>query len=263
MYPYINLFSLELPTYGLLSLLGVLAAGMVSIKIIDKRNVDANSFLLTAFSAAIGLFIGAHLLYGVTRMRDVAEAFSNYSEFDSFADFLKHIFSLFGGMVFYGGLYGGLAFGYLWAKRKKYDISGLSDVFAVSVPLFHAFGRVGCFFAGCCYGAEADWGISGRVIVADVRENAKRIPIQLIEAFLLLLIFALMLLLFLKNRANGTLIFVYLIIYAVIRFVLEFFRGDEIRGRLLMFSTSQWISLATLLWVGIYLVFHRKRKNKV
>ncbi|MBR3971894.1 MAG: prolipoprotein diacylglyceryl transferase [Ruminococcus sp.] len=262
MYPYINVFSFELPTYGLISLLGVLAAGLVSLRIIKKRNVDVNSFLVTAIAAAVGLFIGAHLLYGITRIADIAEAFREYSYFESFFEFLKYLSELFGGMVFYGGLYGGLITGYLWAKHKKYNVSGLSDVFAVAIPIFHAFGRVGCFFAGCCYGAESEWGIAGRVIVADVRENVKRIPVQLIEAFLLLLLFSIMLWLFLKNRAKGNLIFVYLLIYAVMRFILEFIRGDEIRGRLLMFSTSQWISIITLLWVIAYLVIRKQRKDK-
>lgn len=260
MYPYINVFSFDIPTYGLISLLGVLAAGFVSLRIIRKRNVDINSFLTTAIAAAIGLFIGAHLLYGITRMSDVIDAFEHYSQFDSFSEFIKYVAELFSGMVFYGGLYGGLLAGYFWAKNRKYNIKGLSDVFAVAIPIFHAFGRIGCFFAGCCYGAESEWGFSGRVIVADVRENAKRIPVQLIEAFLLILLFAFMLMLFFKNRAKGNLIFIYLTIYAVMRFVLEFFRGDEIRGRLLMFSTSQWISIFTLLWViGYFIVKSRKK----
>lgn len=260
MFPYINVFSFELPTYGIISLLGVLAAGFISMRLIGKRNVDANSFLITAIVSAIGLFIGAHLLYGVTRMGDIVDGFEHYSEFESFFEFAKYIAELFGGMVFYGGLYGGLIGGYLWAKKKKYDVKGLSDVFSVAIPIFHAFGRIGCFFAGCCYGTEVDWGISGRVIVADVRENAKRIPVQLIEAFLLLLLFVLMLVLFLKNKVNGKLIFIYLIVYAWMRFVLEFFRGDEIRGSILMFSTSQWISIFTLLWVSAYLLIQKRRK---
>ncbi len=263
MFPYISIFSLELPTYGLISLVGVIVAGLVALKLAPKRGIEKTDLVSTAIVAAIGLFIGAHLLYGITRIEDVMEAFRSYKRFENFGDFLSRILELFSGMVFYGGLYGGLLAGFLYAKKKKIPVGGVSDVFALFIPLFHVFGRIGCFFAGCCYGVESKWGISGRVITGKLREVTPRFPVQLLETFLLLLLFFLVFFLYQKGKAKGRLIFIYLLIYAVLRFCLEYLRGDEIRGKLLMFTTSQWISIVTILWVSIFLKFKNRRKNKI
>lgn len=261
MLPYIKVFGIQLPVYGLISIVGLLVAGVVVIKISKKRNTDKYDLMYIAVAAAVGLFIGAHLLYAVTRIEDIITVFSNYHNYEGSWDFLKDLSELTSGMVFYGGLYGGLLAGFLFAKRKKYPIGDMSDAFAVFVPLFHIFGRIGCFFAGCCYGMECSTGFSGRVIAEGVRENIKRLPIQLIEAGCLFVLFLIMLYSYNKQKARGKLIFVYLIFYAVVRFVLEFFRGDEIRGSFLCLSTSQWISLITLVWVSAYLII-RKYKIK-
>ena len=85
----------------------------------------------------------------------------------------------------------------------------------------------------------------------------------LAEAFLLLVLFLLLLSLYMKGKCKGRLMLVYLSIYAVIRFTLEFFRGDEIRGHLWIFSTSQWISLLTLLVVIIYLVISNRKRRQI
>lgn len=260
MFPYFSIFSLQLPTYGIISLVGVVVAGLVALKLSKRRGLDKADLASVAIVSAVGLFLGAHLLYGITRMDDVLEVFRNYKRYEDFGAFISRIFELFSGMVFYGGLYGGLFAGYLYAKKKKLSIENVSDVFALFIPLFHVFGRVGCFFAGCCYGVESEWGIAGRVITGKLREVTPRFPVQLLEAFLLLLLFLFVLFLYKKGKANGRLIFVYLIIYAVLRFCLEFMRGDEIRGKLLMFTTSQWISIVTVIWVSIVL-FARHRKG--
>lgn len=262
MFPYFDIFGFQLPTYGLISLVGVIVAGLVILKLAPKRGIDKSDLLSTAIVAAIGLFIGAHLLYGITRIEDVIEAFGSYKRFESFGAFLSHVLELFSGMVFYGGLYGGLFAGFLYAKKKKLPVGGVSDVFALFIPLFHVFGRIGCFFAGCCYGVESEVGITGRVITGKLREVTPRFPVQLLEAFLLLLLFFLMFFLYQKGRAKGNLIFIYLLIYAVLRFCLEFLRGDEIRGKFMMFTTSQWISIVTILWVSVFLIIRKCRKNK-
>ncbi len=262
MLPYIEVFGLSIPTYGLVSVLGVFAAGLVSLHIAKKRNVDIYCLLSTAIAAAVGLFIGAHLLYSLTRIEDIIYVLTHYEYYDGFWDFARNLVRPMSGMVFYGGLYGGLLAGLIFAKAKKYPVGEMGDVFSVFIPLFHAFGRVGCFFAGCCYGVESEFGFAGRVYALGMRESVRRFPVQLLEVFCLLVLFAMMLTLYKREKARGKLIFIYLLIYGVLRFILEFFRGDEIRGRFLMFSTSQWISILTILWVSLYLVIHRIRLRK-
>ncbi len=262
MLPYIGIFGVSIPTYGLISVLGVFAAGLVSLSVVKKRSIDIYGFLSTAIAAAAGLFVGAHLLYSLTRIEDIAYVLSHYDHYDGFWDFAQKLLRPMSGMVFYGGLYGGLLAGFIFAIAKRYPVGEMGDVFAVFIPLFHAFGRVGCFFAGCCYGVESEFGIAGRVYAVGMRESTKRFPVQLLEALCLLLLFAVMLSLCKREKARGKLIFIYLISYAVLRFILEFFRGDEIRGRLLMFSTSQWISILTIIWVSLYLVIEHIKLRK-
>ena len=261
MRPEIYLFGLSFPTYGMIAFAGLLVCAAVSVVLLRRRNINSSDFLFTTVAVAVGLLAGSHLLYALTRSAEIAQVIKNYGEYSSFASFFEDFIRYFSGMVFYGGLYGGLLFGVLFAKKKKYPVREMTDVFAVLVPLFHVFGRVGCFFAGCCYGVKWQYGISGRVIVGDVKEYAKRLPIQLVEAGMLLVIFSVMLWLFAKNKCRQKLIFVYLCTYAVIRFVLEFFRGDEVRGFFLTLSTSQWISILTLVWVGVYLVASKKKSK--
>lgn len=263
MYPYIRIFSFDIPTYGLISVLGVFIAGFVSVKLSAKRNLCKEDLIRTGIVAAVGLFAGAHMLYGITRTGDILKAFANYDTFDGFGDFVLHILQLFSGMVFFGGLYGGLFAGFIYAKKKRFPLTDTSDTFALFIPLFHAFGRVGCFFAGCCYGVKSEWGIQGRVIAGNLKEHTKRFPVQLLEALLLILLFFILFLLYKKTKARGKLIFIYLLIYSVLRFCLEYLRGDDIRGRLLMFSTSQWISLVTILWVSAYLIIKKYKKSKI
>lgn len=262
MCPYVYPFGLELPVYGLISLFGILVAGIVAFVLAKKKALDFYDLLLTALIGGIGVFAGAHILYALTRTGDIISAFSYYHSFENKWDFVRYVFDVASGMVFYGGLYGGLLAGFLFIRKKRYPADKFADVFSVVIPLFHAFGRVGCFFAGCCYGIEWEHGIEGRVLSAGVREHIGRFPVQLLEALCLLILFSLLLfLLFKGGKFEGKLMPIYLSSYAVLRFSLEFLRGDEIRGHFLVLSTSQWISLITLAGVTLYLII-RRRKNK-
>ena len=261
MCPYVNIFGLELPLYGLISLVGILVSAAVAYPLSRRVGVPFFDIMTTALFGGLGVFLGSHLLYALTRAEDIILTFSSYGDYDSLWEFLRELADLSSGMVFYGGLYGGLLFGYLWIRGKRNIISPVADVFAVIIPLFHAFGRVGCFFAGCCYGIECRYGFSGRVLSSGSSEQIKRLPVQLIEAVLLLILFAVLLILFCKKTARGRLMCIYLLSYAVLRFVLEFFRGDAIRGHFLFLSTSQWISLATVIGVTLYILCRRKNRN--
>ena len=91
--------------------------------------------------------------------------------------------------------------------------------------------------------------------------DVNRLPIQLIEAGLNLLIFLLIFYLFKKSKMTDKLIFVYMLVYPVVRFTLEFFRGDAIRGFLFGLSTSQWISILLFVTAIIGLSVSHFRKK--
>jgi len=155
--------------------------------------------------------------------------------------------------VFFGGLIGGFFAALIYIRRRKLDFRDITDILVPSVLLFHAFGRIGCFFAGCCHGHVADWGFA-------LNSDVPLIPVQLFEAGFNFLVLIALLVIRPERKRPGVLLPIYLMVYAVGRFVLEFFRGDMGRGVFLL-STSQWISLLVfpaglLLWRWI-----TKRQN--
>ena len=93
--------------------------------------------------------------------------------------------------------------------------------------------------------------------------NVPLLPIQLIEALALVLIFAACLVVFIKGKREYHLpLFVYLISYSIVRFAIEFFRGDAQRGKLLLLSTSQWISIVILVFTLLFLAFKTKKRSE-
>jgi len=164
------------------------------------------------------------------------------------------------GIVFYGGLVGFLvSFIFLCKLRMKYLEKRVLDLVAVCIPLFHFWGRIGCFFGGCCFGKETDSKLSILYTTRYLNETitAQMIPIQLVEASTNLIIFFILTYLLFHERLKHKLIIVYLLTYAIIRFVLEFYRGDYGRGVWLNMSFSQIMSILLIITV-----FYINKKNK-
>jgi len=264
MYPEIRLFGRTVGTYGLSAILGLALAVFVVWLLAKRWKNTIDDILLLSLSVGAGLFLGGHLLYAITRADLVFEAFSRLGEVSA-SEWFSLLSQGVGGMVFYGGFLGGLFAVLLFTRFcRLFERKNALDLYAVATPLFHTFGRIGCFFGGCCYGCEWSHG----VLIRENRLNPSvagvpRFPVQLVEAGCNLLIFFLLLSLFRRKRAEGKLIFVYLTSYPVVRFLLEFLRGDEIRGVWLGLSTSQWISLILFFAaITILLIRHSKEKNK-
>ena len=179
------------------------------------------------------------------------------------SDTLKLLGMYFGGSVFYGGFIGGTLALLIYTRiSKSVGRAYALDIWAVSVPLFHAFGRIGCFLGGCCYGIESQIGfiINGNTLVPEIN-GVRRFPVALTESACCLVIF--LILLYVENKCCmcGKKIYLYMILYSPVRFVLEFFRGDDIRGFLFGLSTSQWISIILFVF-GIFMLLSRKYKGK-
>lgn len=256
MFPYIELSNGRVGTYMLCALVGIFAAGIYVCRTAKKRGYDDNDFIVLMLISAIGILIGGHLLYGITNIKGICLLLSDWSRYvKTFDDFINCISLLFGGSVFYGGLIGGMTAGFIYAKVKKFDLKAVSDICAPMVPLFHTFGRIGCFFGGCCYGIESEFGytIHGNDLIPMVND-VNRFPIQLMEAFLNFLLFLLLDYLLRKSKVKGGLFALYLVIYAAIRFFDEFLRGDSYRGFLFGLSTSQIISIVLFVCGGAYLI---------
>lgn len=224
-------------TYGVLLAAAYLAGLQLATTRARARGLDPSRVLDLGIVIIVAAIVGAKLLLLVV-------------DFDFYRHQPAEIFSLArSGGVFYGGLIAALLVSFWYIRRYKMPLWATCDVFAPGIALGHAIGRFGCLFAGCCYGRPTTmpWGIvfsdpfAGSYVGTPLGVYLH--PTQLYEAGAELLILAVLLLSERRGRPFvGRTFWFYTILYAVSRFVIEFFRGDE-RGSLAGLSTSQFISV--------------------
>ena len=259
MVPNFSVFGRVFSAYQICALAGILFTLffiMFLAKKVEKKEDTAMYMLLIA---APGVIIGGILLYGLTNISSILEVIANREAYETTGAFLKAIKIYFSGSVFYGGLLGGMLTAGLYLARKK-DRADYADLGAVAAPLFHTFGRLGCFLTGCCYGVECKVGFVYRHTTIPNANGISRFPIQLVEMGLNFALFLLLLSWIRKGKHKGRLLQWYLLIYPVYRFILEFFRGDDYRGFLFGLSTSQIISILILLG-NLIVALCRKKKT--
>ena len=249
MYPFFYVFGFKITAYSVMAILGGIAVAVFTCLRLRKKEKDSRvifSYLTYAFGF---LVIGATVLYQIVEFDNLIKIIPYlFKDFN----FFKENFSV--GLVFYGGLYGALIGGFVYAKLNDADIREVFMYLTPAIPLFHVFGRIGCFLSGCCHGAiNENFGVLHP-------DGNYYIPVQLIEAFGDIIIF--IILCIMKNKDNKYYkpIGIYLVLYGIMRFVLEFYRGDEVRGFLGLLSTSQWISIFTVP-LGLYCLIIPTEKN--
>ena len=228
MLPYITIFDKQISTYALAAGIGFFAMWFVAWLATRKRpEIDQNQVPHIAVAAMAGLFVGAHILFGIVSTPILIHAIEDgFSKIHSFMELLAFLGSLIGGMVFYGGLFGAIIGAAWYIKALKLPFSPHMDAMAFCIPLFHGFARIGCFLGGCCYGKECEFGIVYHNALEPSANGVSRFPVQLLESGLEFVLFAVILVLYLKRKLSGKLMYVYLLSYAVIRFFDEFLRGD-------------------------------------
>ena len=225
MHPFFEVLGLRIPAYGTMVLLGALTAlGIFWHRVGAQERKRA---LLAAGAALLGALLGAKGLYLLTGPEGLT---------------LRE--RLLGGFVFYGGLAGGLAAGALAARRLRLAALPLLDAAAPAIAIGHGIGRVGCFLAGCCYGRPMDPPLG--IVLAEALGAPRDIPlfpVQLLEAACNLALGGFLLWFGRRRCPAGRTAGLYLLLYAVERFLLEFLRGDAARGAAHGLSTSQWGAL--------------------
>ena len=257
MLPSIHLFGMvDLPMYGTIFISAFLIAVLIARKVAPPHGVPKEDVVYAAIYGAIGLGIGAKLMYFISKLPQIIKHFPTFLEYmrRSPIDVLAYAF---GGLVFYGGLLGAAAGVYVYCRLYKVPVYPFMDIAAPLIPFVHGFGRIGCFMAGCCYGIEYHGPLSVQFpyneLVPELNE-VPRFPVQLLEAGLNFIMCGVLFFLMKKTkRKTGQLLGIYLVYYTIARFFLEFLRGDLIRGEVFGISTSQWISLI-LLPIGIILI---------
>jgi len=173
------------------------------------------------------------------------------------------------GFVFYGSLIFAIPTVIWFFRKHKLPFWPMMDLIAITGCIVHVCGRMGCFFAGCCYGKPTDlpWGITFTDALSQAKPlNTPLHPTQLYEVFLILFILVTLLQFKRHKRFEGQLFFIYIIMYAVGRSITEIFRGDIRRGFIIenVLSLSQLISLVLISIVGIfYFRFSKKQKSLI
>jgi len=228
----IDLFSIGPFTvhgYGLMIGIGVLCCILMGMKRAKKYGLSEDAVTDIAILGLIAGFLGAKLLYLIVEWKR----------------FVKDPLDVLGseGFVVYGGIIAGVLAAILYCKRKKLIFLEYFDLCAASISLAQGFGRLGCFLAGCCYGRETDLPI-GVVFPENSLAPAgvKVLPTQLFSSAGNFLIMFILLWHYKHRKKVGDTGFLYMLLYGVGRFCIEFLRNDS-RGTVGIFSTSQFISL--------------------
>ncbi|OQX81244.1 MAG: prolipoprotein diacylglyceryl transferase [Candidatus Omnitrophica bacterium 4484_70.1] len=240
--------SFTIYTYGVFVFLAISVGYFFLLSQARKERVDEKILSEIVFWSIVFGFAGARLVYILVEFRS----------------FLRHPFELIfsrGGFVFYGGLIFGILTFLFLVKKYNQNFFKLADIVSLAIPLTHSIGRIGCFFNGCCYGkpTKTFLGVKFPPYTLAGASGEKIIPTQLISSFFLLLLFFYLLRFKERKRYEGEVFFLYLIIYSVFRFFIEFLRGDE-RGYIGIFSVSQFISLVIFFAVTPIYFFQKKTK---
>jgi phosphatidylglycerol:prolipoprotein diacylglycerol transferase len=240
-------------TYGVLLAAAYLLGLQLAIVRARKRELDATRVMDLGIYIIISALVGAKLLLLVT---DFQTFRSNPAELLTLAR---------SGGVFYGGLILAVAVALVYIRRVGLPLWTTCDVFAPGIALGHVVGRFGCFFAGCCWGKPTTlpWGITftDPFAAANVGTplNVSLHPTQLYEAGAELLILILLLATERSGRRfAGRTFWLYMLLYAVTRFIIEFYRDDP-RGSVGPFSTSQFISVLLAPLAIVMLVYLARR----
>ena len=249
---------IPLHTYGLMIAIGFLIAVYTVRQLARKSEINPDLVSDLGFWLLMYGFVGARALFIITR-------------WDYFMQNPTDMFRVWeGGLVFFGGLLSATAYALFFFKKHKLSPWKMIDVLSPPVVVAHAFGRLGCLGAGCCYGRPTSepWGIK---LVSDLVDptlrNIPLHPTQLYESASLFILFAGMLYIFKNRRFYGQVGLTYFMIYPIIRSIIEIFRGDSIRGFVIddVLSTSQFISslvFAGALWLLLYRLKQTEKQSR-
>ncbi len=269
MYPtLLEIGPLEFHAYtvglALAFLFGVLGAVRENYKLEKPYPVTPAGGVWIFFGALLGAKIYWYLQYGTTWTDNEGNPYEWYRVF----------FIWEGGMVYYGGLIGGVIGALAYFKYVGASVLGMGDVGMPFLPLGHSIARLGCFLNGCCWGYHTD-GPTGVVfpryslawkrqveegLITRAAEHPLPVhPTQLYESLGLFVIFLVMRFAYKHKKHDGSIIFLYPLLYGILRFTTEAFRGDSVRSIYGM-TVSQTIGLVLFMGGALfYLVMYQTK----
>lgn len=259
-----SVFGLQVHWYGILAASGFLASlGILQYKRSYARMTSDQIVDLSLIVIFCGI-VGARIAYVI-------------QFFDQFRGNLLKVFRIDqGGLVFYGGFILAALVIFFYIRKHKLDIARILDICAPAMAIGHAFGRVGCYIQGCCYGnpckgfgvvyppgTEAARRFPDLTSVAEnlnkglgaVPSSQQLLPVQLLESAGNLLIGIGLLFLFKKVRRTGWIAAGYFFAYGILRFTLECFRGDH-ADNWAGLTRAQWVGLGIMIPMGIFCLLY-------
>ena len=253
MYPYITLFGYNFSTFVICCGIGVIVSILLLSKLFRKK-IIFNKYKNIILLSFLGMLFGAKIFSLVSYSLYYIHTYQRFS-------LIEILYN--SGMVFYGGLIGYILTLKLLCKLKKYDFLEISSEIAISIPLFHTFGRLGCFFNGCCYGELYNGKLSMPYKIGVNGIWLQRFPTQITEMVFEFLLFISLYFIYKKQckYLKERLLHIYLWLYSIFRFFIEFFRGDDIRGFLVGLSFSQVISC--MIFIIITFTYIKNYNKKV
>ncbi len=268
MFPVLfEIFGIKVYTYGVLVALGVIIAYLLLIRLARKEGLNVNHVENTVLFALVGGILFARLAYVIEHPENIGSILDIASVWR-------------GGMDFYGGLLGGVLGTIAGIYFYRLPVWKVADMAVVGLSIAHAVGRLGCTSAGCCYGkpVPVDGSITPGLHLMDrfpffyvsfppgavAPPYMPLYPTQLMEFFGLLLIFAVLFFFYRRKPFDGSVFILYMLLYGVLRFSLEFFRGvtPPIEG--LGLTWNQVVSLLMVVFaVLLFAVLRKGRAHEV
>ena len=247
-----RLGSLNIYTYGFFVAIGFILGFFIAVRRGREEGIPFERTVDLLFCIILSAIIGSRSLFVLVN-------------FEHYRDYPLHIFRIWeGGLVFYGGLILAVAVSFGYLRWNRLPVWKFADLFSPSIALGLFFGRIGCFFAGCCYGKETSlpWGVTFIDPNSLARLNLSLHPTQIYEALGSLAIFFFLNWKRRRRTFEGQIFYLFLLLYSSLRFMIEFLRDDP-RGFLLggILSTSQGIGIFLAI-VSFFMLFYLKRERR-
>jgi len=257
MHPYIfSIGTFHLAAYGVLAALGYLCALIYSRYNARRAGFDLELLWDLFAILIIGALLGGKIVYAALFWHDLGD------------DFLGRLWATIrdfrNGFVFMGGFAGAVLAGAWYAKRKAFSFWSAADMLAPAIALGHAIGRIGCFMAGCCHGSPANSALSVTFTDPDCLVSARYIgvplhPTQLYESAGNFALFLALHFMYGRKHKTGAVLAAYCGGYCVLRFCVEFLRGDERGAFMFGLSPSQ---IACIIVLALCAGFLLRTKNE-
>lgn len=223
------------PTYGLFAVLAFLATLLLTRHYAGVEGLDRKETMDAVFFTIVAGFVGARVLEAIINWERLLSAPQTF---------------LFSTGVFMGGLISAVAFAIFWFRRKGIPYLVGLDIIGMVAALVIGVGRWGCFASGCCWGTPTDlpWAVTFPALARRIHAGLPEVPLHPTQIYLSLnslAILGILALAYRRKRFNGQIVLLYLMLYGVSRFLLEYLRGDAVRRFVIegVLSTSQFLSI--------------------